>query len=91
MAPLPEATATCGDVSMYTASVYSCSASQTDVRHARSTFSQSMRCAEKGEKSTVFVHRVEIDDDGAASKNAATRGDASSTSAASIYTTGIFN
>ena len=68
MAPLPETAATCVDASSTSAaSVHSCSASQTDVRHARSTFSQSMRCAEKGEKSTVFVHRVEIDDDGAAS------------------------
>ena len=42
MAPLPEAAAcTCGDASgTNTASVYSCSASQTDVRHARSTFSR---------------------------------------------------
>ena len=49
MAPLLEAAATRVDASSTSAaSVYSCSA--TNVRHARSTFSQSMRCPEKGEK-----------------------------------------
>ena len=69
MAPLPEAAATCVDASSRSpASVYSCSASQTDVRHARSTSSQYLKhevCTENVEKSTVLVHEVEFD--GAAS------------------------
>jgi hypothetical protein len=54
MAPLPEAAATRGDASSTnTASVYSCSASQTDVRHSQGQRPRAKheRCAKKGEKS----------------------------------------
>jgi len=44
MAPLPETAATHVDASSTSAaSVYSCSVPQTDVRHARSTFSQHLK------------------------------------------------
>jgi hypothetical protein len=71
MVPLPEAAATCvGASSTSAASAYSCSASQTDVRHARSTFSQYLKHEVRGERGKVdykLVHEVEIHDDGAAS------------------------
>ena len=95
MAPLPETAATRVDErvdasSTSAASVPSCSASQTDMRRARSTFSQSMRCAEKGEKSTVCLC-MNWRSMAPLPEAASTRVDASSTSAASVCSCSTYN